>query len=57
MLRYYWVTTRDCVPPDTILSAMQSAGFRDVERTISLGIFSEYSGQKSEGRSQKAEGI
>jgi len=44
MLRYYWVTTRDCVPPDTILSAMQRAGFSDAERTVSIGIFSEYAG-------------
>jgi len=42
MLRYYWATTRDCVPPDIILLSMQSAGFRDVQRTVSLGIFSEY---------------
>lgn len=44
MLRYYWATTRDCVPPDVILSAMQRAGFREVQRTVSLGMFSEYSG-------------
>jgi demethylmenaquinone methyltransferase/2-methoxy-6-polyprenyl-1,4-benzoquinol methylase len=44
MLRYYWATTRDCVPPDVILSAMQRAGFRDTDRTVSIGIFSEYSG-------------
>ena len=44
MLRYYWATTRDCVPPDAILSAMQRAGFGDARRAISLGIFSEYSG-------------
>jgi len=46
MLRYYWATTRDCVPPKTILSAMDRAGFKEVQRTVSLGIFSEYSGQK-----------
>jgi demethylmenaquinone methyltransferase / 2-methoxy-6-polyprenyl-1,4-benzoquinol methylase len=43
MMRYYWATTRDCVRPDSILDSMRGAGFVDVRRTISLGIFSEYS--------------
>lgn len=61
MMRYYWATTRDCVRPEAILTAMRSAGFRDVQRTISLGIFSEYSaitppGRREGGRSE-SEGI
>ena len=44
MLRYYWATTRDCVRPEVILAAMRGAGFSDAQRTISLGIFSEYAG-------------
>jgi demethylmenaquinone methyltransferase/2-methoxy-6-polyprenyl-1,4-benzoquinol methylase len=43
MLRYYWATTRDCVRPDAIMSALRGAGFEDVKRDISLAIFSEYS--------------
>jgi len=43
MLRYYWATTRDCVRPPVILSALQSAGFRDAQRNVDIGIFSEYS--------------
>lgn len=43
MMRYYWVTTRDCVRPEVILRAMREAGFRDAERNVDLGIFSEYS--------------
>jgi len=46
MMEYYWDTTANCVPPDTILSAMTRAGFVDVKRTITLGIFSEYSGAR-----------
>lgn len=46
MLRYYWVTTRDCVRPDTILRAMGDAGFHDAKRTVDLGVFSEYSGTR-----------
>jgi demethylmenaquinone methyltransferase / 2-methoxy-6-polyprenyl-1,4-benzoquinol methylase len=43
MLRYYWVTTRDCVRPNVILAAMQGAGFRNAQRNVDIGIFSEYS--------------
>jgi len=44
LLRYYWATTRDCVRPDSILSAMRGAGFRDAHRNVDIRIFSEYSG-------------
>jgi demethylmenaquinone methyltransferase/2-methoxy-6-polyprenyl-1,4-benzoquinol methylase len=43
MLRYYWATTRDCVRPNVILDALQGAGFRDPQRNVDIGIFSEYS--------------
>ena len=65
LLRYYWVTTRDCVRPDVILNAMRGAGFINAHRNISLGIFSEYSGitpprplaavSREGGRSESAE--
>lgn len=44
LFRYYWETTRDCVRPEVILSALAEAGFRDGKRHVELGIFSEYSG-------------
>jgi demethylmenaquinone methyltransferase/2-methoxy-6-polyprenyl-1,4-benzoquinol methylase len=43
MLRYYWVTTRECIRPNVILTAMRGAGFRDPKRSVDIGIFSEYS--------------
>jgi demethylmenaquinone methyltransferase/2-methoxy-6-polyprenyl-1,4-benzoquinol methylase len=43
LMSYYWATTRDCVRPETILTALRGAGFDDVARTVSMGIFSEYS--------------
>jgi demethylmenaquinone methyltransferase/2-methoxy-6-polyprenyl-1,4-benzoquinol methylase len=46
MMEYYWDTTANCVPPETILEAMTRAGFVDVKRTVTLGVFSEYSGTK-----------
>ena len=42
MMRYYWDTIEQCVDPATIESALLVSGFTDVERTVSLGIFSEY---------------
>jgi demethylmenaquinone methyltransferase/2-methoxy-6-polyprenyl-1,4-benzoquinol methylase len=43
MLRYYWATTRECVRPAVILTALRGAGFRDPRRNVDVGIFSEYS--------------
>ena len=43
LLRYYWVTTRECVRPDVILDAMRASGF-DASRHVEMSIFSEYSG-------------
>lgn len=47
LYRYYWETTRDCVRPEVILETMRLAGFAQATRTVSLGIFSEYEGQRS----------
>lgn len=44
MMRYYWVTTRECVRPEVIIEALRSAGFDDAKRHVELAIFSEYSG-------------
>jgi demethylmenaquinone methyltransferase/2-methoxy-6-polyprenyl-1,4-benzoquinol methylase len=43
---YYWETIDQCVPPDTVLAAMRDAGFRNVRRNLSLGMFSEFVGEK-----------
>lgn len=47
LFRYYWETTRDCVRPNVILNAMRNAGFSEVARGKTLGIFSEYSACKT----------
>jgi demethylmenaquinone methyltransferase/2-methoxy-6-polyprenyl-1,4-benzoquinol methylase len=46
MMRYYWETMDACVPPETVLSALRDAGFRDVKRTRILHLFSEYTAVK-----------
>ena len=43
LMRYYWETIEHCVPPATILAALEAAGFEQVRRDVQLGMFSEYS--------------
>lgn len=46
LMRYYWDTIEACASPVVIMGALREAGFVDVERTVSLGIFSEYHARK-----------
>ena len=46
MMTYYWETIDACVPPESILAALQESGFSEVNRHVDLGIFSEYRSQK-----------
>ena len=46
LMRYYWDTIAACVPPATIMKSLQAAGFIDVDRRVSLGVFSEYRANK-----------
>jgi demethylmenaquinone methyltransferase/2-methoxy-6-polyprenyl-1,4-benzoquinol methylase len=43
---YYWDTIEACIPPESVLKALQAAGFADVRRHVELGIFSEYTAVK-----------
>ncbi|MCW5610283.1 MAG: class I SAM-dependent methyltransferase [Rubrivivax sp.] len=45
--RYYWDTIEACIPPETVMAALRSAGFVDVQRHVELGIFSEYTARKA----------
>jgi len=44
--RYYWETIESCVDPDTVIEAMQSAGFRAVTRRVRFGVFSDFVAEK-----------
>lgn len=44
LMRYYWDTIDACVPPTTIVQAVEDADFSKVHRHVVMGIFSEYSG-------------
>jgi demethylmenaquinone methyltransferase/2-methoxy-6-polyprenyl-1,4-benzoquinol methylase len=46
LMRYYWDTIAACVPPASIMDALATAGFVDVDRYVELGIFSEYRARK-----------
>ncbi len=46
LMRYYWDTIEHCVPPETIMSTMSTAGLVEVERNLTFGTFSEYSAAK-----------
>ena len=46
LLRYYWDTIAECVPPDTVLDVMARSGFRAVQRHVYGGLISEYIGTK-----------
>jgi demethylmenaquinone methyltransferase/2-methoxy-6-polyprenyl-1,4-benzoquinol methylase len=44
--RYYWETIEHCVPPATILQALEEAGFGSSARYVEHGMLSEYTGVK-----------
>ena len=44
--KYYWETIDACVAPDVVLQAMRDVGFVDVKRRVSVGVFSEYVGER-----------
>jgi demethylmenaquinone methyltransferase / 2-methoxy-6-polyprenyl-1,4-benzoquinol methylase len=44
LMEYYWDTIEHCVPPATILAALEEAGFAGVARRVQQGLLSEYSG-------------
>lgn len=44
MMRYFWDTIHECVPPQTIERELVAAGFSDVASVASLRVFREYSG-------------
>jgi demethylmenaquinone methyltransferase/2-methoxy-6-polyprenyl-1,4-benzoquinol methylase len=46
LLRYYWDTIAECVPPDTVLEVMRRSGFVTVHRRVYVGLISEYVGVK-----------
>jgi demethylmenaquinone methyltransferase/2-methoxy-6-polyprenyl-1,4-benzoquinol methylase len=46
LMQYYWATIAECVPPPVILSALEASGFRNVRRTTTGPVLSEYVAQR-----------
>jgi demethylmenaquinone methyltransferase/2-methoxy-6-polyprenyl-1,4-benzoquinol methylase len=42
LMQYYWATIEECVPPPVILSALEASGFKQVKRTTTGAVLSEY---------------
>lgn len=47
LMRYYWDTIDQCVPPQTILDCMAGVGLTAVKRHRVQAVFSEYTGVKA----------
>jgi demethylmenaquinone methyltransferase/2-methoxy-6-polyprenyl-1,4-benzoquinol methylase len=47
LMDYYWDTVEQCVPPETIVEALQAAGFEQARSRVTLpGAFCEYKASK-----------
>lgn len=46
LMRYYWDTVQNCVPPETILAALAEAGFAAPRLTRELDVFGAYVSRK-----------
>jgi demethylmenaquinone methyltransferase / 2-methoxy-6-polyprenyl-1,4-benzoquinol methylase len=46
LMRFYWETIAQCVPPETVLASLGRAGFATPDRTVVHGIFSEYTASR-----------
>ncbi|HCK82383.1 MAG TPA: class I SAM-dependent methyltransferase [Candidatus Competibacter sp.] len=46
LMRYYWDTIENCVPPDTIVQAIRDAGFNEAGCDVEFDLFRAYFGRK-----------
>ena len=46
LMRYYWDTIENCVPPDTIVQAIRDAGFAEAGCDVEFDLFRAYFGHK-----------
>jgi demethylmenaquinone methyltransferase / 2-methoxy-6-polyprenyl-1,4-benzoquinol methylase len=46
LMRYYWDTIEQCVPPDVIVAAMRDSGFVDTRCTTDFDMFRSYCARK-----------
>ena len=46
LMRFYWETIAQCVPPETVLTSLERAGLVAPDRAVMHGIFSEYTAMR-----------
>jgi demethylmenaquinone methyltransferase/2-methoxy-6-polyprenyl-1,4-benzoquinol methylase len=49
LMRYYWDTIENCVPPETIIQAIRAAGFAEAGCDVEFDLFRAYFGRKGDG--------
>jgi demethylmenaquinone methyltransferase/2-methoxy-6-polyprenyl-1,4-benzoquinol methylase len=49
IMRYFWDTIENCVPPEVIVESLQVAGFVNAKRGVMFDLFSEYTAAKPTG--------
>jgi demethylmenaquinone methyltransferase/2-methoxy-6-polyprenyl-1,4-benzoquinol methylase len=47
LMRFYWETIAQCVPPEAVLASLERVGFSVPDRTVMNGIFSEYTATRA----------
>jgi demethylmenaquinone methyltransferase/2-methoxy-6-polyprenyl-1,4-benzoquinol methylase len=47
LMRYYWDTIENCVPPETIIQAIRDAGFAEAGCDVEFDLFRAYFGRKA----------
>ncbi|HEY6211962.1 MAG TPA: class I SAM-dependent methyltransferase [Vicinamibacterales bacterium] len=47
LMRFYWETIAQCVPPETVLASLTRAGLVAPDRTVLYGVFSEYTASRA----------
>jgi demethylmenaquinone methyltransferase/2-methoxy-6-polyprenyl-1,4-benzoquinol methylase len=48
LMRFYWDTIAQCVPPESVLASLRRVGFVATGRTVLHGIFSEYTAMRAQ---------
>jgi demethylmenaquinone methyltransferase/2-methoxy-6-polyprenyl-1,4-benzoquinol methylase len=46
LMRFYWETIAQCVPPEAVLTSLERAGLVAPDREVMYGIFSEYTAMR-----------
>ncbi|HEV3141334.1 MAG TPA: hypothetical protein VGY57_12490, partial [Vicinamibacterales bacterium] len=47
LMRFYWETIAQCVPPETIRASLGRVGFVAPDRAVTHSIFSEYTATRA----------